>query len=770
MPDYHAGSGTARRPLILSKPFAQGAAGAIHRIDGQPGMVAKIYLAEADRQVYARKIATMLARPPSLPEIVEKGQRCVQIAWPTEVIEDAAGAFAGFIMPEVDFKRSRMLEDILQKGTRKLDGIAEFYGYRVLLAANLAALMADLHTRGHYMIDMKPENMRFYPDLWYMAILDTDGFSIKGNKTRVPSDQVSDNYIAPEAKGKAPKDLGKSQDLFALAVIIFRLLNNGIHPYQGVSRKGVVLPAELQARIFEGLYAYGKRAHPSVTPKPATLHETLEDDTRHLFDRAFEAGAVRPTADEWRDHLRDLVSKRLVKCKKNPAEHGHFSKGCGHCQEEQRLATVRTAQAQKLSQPAAIASATPQMSASVIAGLQGSGTPAAIQLSPAPPKPAGPQGRVWSWIIGLAVVGALLLALVGAQNGNRRGPATSPNGRAVAYFGNPEAHLVRPGEGAVYVNVRSGPGREFQSLEQLAPGTSLLATGRTYSSTGDPWLSVRRRDGSLGYVKEALLVTTGNAAAAAAPAADAAAAPAAVSAPRPILPTSPPSGGTVAPPAIDRSLQASFPCANARAWDEMTICSSRDLARIDREMGLLYDQRRSQLLGDARRLFRDEQRDWLHRRRSCQQSASPIRCLNSATRQRIETFRAQIAAEVDTETSAERSPTVSSTTRPASRPGPRQLTSPIWERRPSGSAIRRFYPQRAIDKGMTGHVRLRCQALQNRSLACDVVSEEPEGLGFGRAAQKAMAGARLTLFQSSGVRLTEGDWFLMPVTFEFSSE
>lgn len=33
------------------------------------------------------------------------------------------------------------------------------------------------------------------------------------------------------------EDMGEEQDKFALAVIIFKLLNNGIHPFSGVAKK-----------------------------------------------------------------------------------------------------------------------------------------------------------------------------------------------------------------------------------------------------------------------------------------------------------------------------------------------------------------------------------------------------------------------------------------------------------------------------------------------------------------------------------------------------
>ncbi|MFZ1963529.1 MAG: hypothetical protein WAU78_08695 [Roseiarcus sp.] len=182
---------------------------------GETAILAKLYKNPKDLTEYNEKIEAMLAARPNLPPFPYNGRTYVQIAWPLGKVGNGRGDFLGFVMPEVDLQASTELDHVLQKAMRARKGIPEFYGTRVLLAANLAALIAELHGLGHYMIDMKPLNMRFYPHAWYMAILDTDGFSING-KRRLPAHQFSDDYIAPEARGIPAEKLGLEQDLFAL--------------------------------------------------------------------------------------------------------------------------------------------------------------------------------------------------------------------------------------------------------------------------------------------------------------------------------------------------------------------------------------------------------------------------------------------------------------------------------------------------------------------------------------------------------------------------
>ncbi len=330
---------TKPRPIRLSSVIKEGAAGTIHHVIGEPGKVVKLYKNPNDLPQYREKIEAMLAARPQLPAFPYKGRVYVQIAWPAGTVLDGT-RFRGFAMPEVDFQHSTELDNILQKTVRQMMRLPEFYGTRVLLAANLAALMAELHALGHYMVDMKPANMRFYPQTLYMAILDTDGFSINGRR-RLPARELTDDYIAPEAKGKKPEELGLDQDLFALAVIIFRLLNNGIHPYQGIDTAGGY-PTTLQERVYAGLYAYGMTSHPGVKPARPSVHEYLEDGTRKLLDGAFQTGGARPAAAAWRDHLNGLIKNQiLVKCAADPKNHGHFSKGCGFCALQQRRSGVR---------------------------------------------------------------------------------------------------------------------------------------------------------------------------------------------------------------------------------------------------------------------------------------------------------------------------------------------------------------------------------------------------------------------------------------------
>jgi hypothetical protein len=199
-------------------------------------------------------------------------------------------------------------------------------------------MVTALHKCGHYVIDLKPSNVSVYKDNMLVAMVDCDGFSIQGDKTRYPAEFVSEEYICPESiqKEQSCAEMGENQDRFALAVIIFRLLNNGIHPFSGMPKDPSMPMLTIQERIKEYHYAYGLWPDTYQYPHPYSIHEYFNKDTLELFERAFTKDDDRPSAYEWQEHLWKLMHG-LKQCKNDP-NHVYFtSKGCGLCSVENKF-------------------------------------------------------------------------------------------------------------------------------------------------------------------------------------------------------------------------------------------------------------------------------------------------------------------------------------------------------------------------------------------------------------------------------------------------
>ena len=329
--------GTFQRITLGRMINRGGAAGRIYEVAGQPQNVAKIFYNLAKSNTNRQKLESMLLNAPHFPPTVRDGVEYVQIAWPIAILEDEKGFCVGYIMPLINMDKAVSLDHLMQKSIRQKLGLSEKYSYRIFAAYNIASMVAALHQCGHYIVDLKPSNVSVYRDTMIVAMVDCDGFSIQGEHgNRYPAEFVSEEYIYPEGMDLDCADMGEEQDKFALAVIIFKLLNNGIHPFSGVPRKDTDM-LTIQQRIEDYHYAYGSWLDKYQAPHPYSLHSYFDKRTLEMFDRAFMCGQERPTAKEWVEHLWYLLHN-LKQCKQNP-NHVYFTaKGCGLCAMEEKLA------------------------------------------------------------------------------------------------------------------------------------------------------------------------------------------------------------------------------------------------------------------------------------------------------------------------------------------------------------------------------------------------------------------------------------------------
>jgi len=328
-----------RRPerVTLNATGKSGGAGEIFSIDSKPGLVAKIYHAatlRAHLEQYRRKIQWMVDNKPALPQIPAEYPDVVQLAWPEALILRGSH-FVGFAMQKIAFDRTLELDYLLNRRQSAQEGFDAHFGKLVAVSFNLASIIKCLHDKRIAIVDLKPMNVKVYKEELYVSILDCDGFHIDTDEFRADAPQVTPEYLAPEFQGK-PVAHPEAQDRFALATIIFRLLNYGIHPFTGVSSLHNHYPPELAGRIQQGLYPYGRVPHRKVRKVPASVHEAFPDSLRELFDRAFaSSGYRRPSAHEWAAALAVYASKQSGQM--SPCDLGHLrfsGRPCPTCMRE----------------------------------------------------------------------------------------------------------------------------------------------------------------------------------------------------------------------------------------------------------------------------------------------------------------------------------------------------------------------------------------------------------------------------------------------------
>lgn len=70
-------------------------------------------------------------------------------------------------------------------------------------------------------------------------------------------------------------------------------------------------------------------------------------------------------------------------------------------------------------------------------------------------------------------------------------------------------------------------------------------------------------------------------------------------------------------------------------------------------------------------------------------------------------------------------------------PPPKEIRDPTWLSRPTAAEMERYYPDGAINRGISGQATLLCSVTAGGALrGCGVAEETPAGAGFGKAALK----------------------------------
>ena len=357
MPYLIANSQRITIDLPISHEIGSGGMGIVYRLGnllGTGNLVAKIFKNPTDpKNPSLAKLQAMMARPPEHIYEVINGVGYTQFAWVRHLIVGEHDELIGYAMPELDFDRSLSLNPFMYpREAAKLTAYQQSLNYRVQLCANISALMADLHGHGHAFIDFKEANIRLMPEPstgmdddykgFIVGFIDCDSYRITGSDGSVyPSPVISPEMTSPEYHEH--KDIGlldEKHDRFVLAIELFKILNNGIHPFYFIpvsDRLKNAAHRNTDQFIKERLYAYGLQPQPEIAPLKNSIHVCWDDQTRAMFDKAFLSTnpTDRPSAAEWENHLRGLVQHRQFKvCENYPndASHIHFvGKPCHRC-------------------------------------------------------------------------------------------------------------------------------------------------------------------------------------------------------------------------------------------------------------------------------------------------------------------------------------------------------------------------------------------------------------------------------------------------------
>lgn len=315
-----------------------GATGTVYPHPFQSDKAIKIYH-ESQRATFEPKIRIM-----SKVRYNRRWKEFYDFAWPDSLIYDDSFGFVGFSMPLFD--NEWVIMDDLMQGKSAWEDYSIGDMERFVITRNLALALKYLHSISFFCIDLKPNNIMVNQNKFSIAIIDCDGMSVRdiagGEDIRFSAQNQTPDFLAPENWGNGSmREIAneKQQDLFALAKIVFTMLNYGIQPYQGTLLEDIREAESVSGKIKNDLYPYGP-GKGRIRPHKNCQYSYWPFDLCSLFDQAFSKRRVRPNAEEW-VRLLDTLIKRAGRCHVFPKAHVSFEGLCSACA---RLSGRRTVQ------------------------------------------------------------------------------------------------------------------------------------------------------------------------------------------------------------------------------------------------------------------------------------------------------------------------------------------------------------------------------------------------------------------------------------------
>ncbi len=249
-------------------------------------------------------------------------------AWPSTTVHQGRpdSPACGFIMPRA---QGGLLHVHYNPKDRKQFYPEENWGFLVKVAQNLAAAVAVLHHYGIVIGDINESLVMVDEQNSHVHLVDTDSFQVRDARQIFPCRVFSPDYTPPELVGQSLSSSVRTtdHDAFGLAVLMFKTLLGGWHPFDGKTSNPMTIPEKIQ----KSLYGYG--GLPGISPPRLGVPPTiLPPDLRDLFLRAFAPRALpqqsRPTAMDWYRGLKCLFDE-LGTCHQEPS-HVYF-KALGTC-------------------------------------------------------------------------------------------------------------------------------------------------------------------------------------------------------------------------------------------------------------------------------------------------------------------------------------------------------------------------------------------------------------------------------------------------------
>ena len=236
-------------PLSTGRLIGAGGEGAVYEDRNDSRMVIKVLHQQHATPERSAKLRAMCNNPPLNAQA---------LSWPDVVETDAGGL--RYRMPRASGKAGTAYRFISANERRQLPQSQQEYEYRTKIGVKIAEAFRWLHTIHVRIGDVNPSNILVSDDGSVMLI-DCDSFQIPGPPGHQPYPCVvgSPEYTAPEINDFQRQFRSQDSDNFALAVLLYQLLGNGSHPYQGIDASAHEAVSNIRERIKDHRFAHQPR-------------------------------------------------------------------------------------------------------------------------------------------------------------------------------------------------------------------------------------------------------------------------------------------------------------------------------------------------------------------------------------------------------------------------------------------------------------------------------------------------------------------------------
>ena len=248
-PSANLGPGPRPGPLSTGKLIGAGGEGEVYEDRSDPTMVIKVLHPQHATPERAAKLQAMCTNPP---------QDAREFSWPNMVETDSGGLH--YRMPKASGRAGTAYRFISANERRQLPQHQQNYEYRANIGVRIAEAFRRLHAIHVRIGDVNPSNILVSDDGSVMLI-DCDSFQIPGPPGHQPYPCVvgSPEYTAPEIDDFRRQFRSQDSDNFALAVLLYQLLSNGSHPYQGIDASPGEAVSNIRERIKDHRFAHQPR-------------------------------------------------------------------------------------------------------------------------------------------------------------------------------------------------------------------------------------------------------------------------------------------------------------------------------------------------------------------------------------------------------------------------------------------------------------------------------------------------------------------------------